>query len=49
MNCYQLETLHTGLVMQDMQIFNHTISGNIGYGYEDDSPEAGPYTSFLCC
>mmetsp|Transcript_19604 Transcript_19604/g.49066 ORF Transcript_19604/g.49066 Transcript_19604/m.49066 type:complete len:735 (+) Transcript_19604:347-2551(+) len=33
---------HIGLVMQDMQIFNHTISGNIGYGYEDDAPEASP-------
>ena len=31
---------HIGLVMQDMQIFNHSIAGNIGYGM--DESEATP-------
>jgi ABC-type multidrug transport system fused ATPase/permease subunit len=36
----QLVPLHVGLVMQDMQIFNHSIAGNIGYGV--DEGEATP-------
>lgn len=27
---------HIGLVMQDMQIFNHSIAGNIGYGLSEE-------------
>jgi ABC-type multidrug transport system fused ATPase/permease subunit len=29
---------HIGLVMQDMQMFNHSIGGNIGYGLDHDIP-----------
>jgi ABC-type multidrug transport system fused ATPase/permease subunit len=28
---------HIGLVMQDMQMFNHSIGGNIGYGLDPDT------------
>ena len=33
---------HIGLVMQDMQVFNHSIAGNIGYGLDESkaTPEA---------
>lgn len=38
---------HVGLVAQDMQIFNHTIAGNISYGAVTEKGEEPPSTELI--